>query len=88
MNLIDLIEVKHLKGEQREIAEAIGIEAYRKLVAYYGGAQLYVSKLSRIVASNKKSLIKAAIGRVPDRDIIDFFCISRKAFEELKNSVK
>ena len=34
---IDRIALEQLDGEQREIAELIGIESYKKLVRYFGG---------------------------------------------------
>ena len=33
---LDYLQIKHLTGTQAEIAEVIGIEAYRKLVACFG----------------------------------------------------
>lgn len=38
------IELDWLSEEQREIAETVGIEVYRKLVRVYGGASIYISK--------------------------------------------
>lgn len=43
MNL-DKLMLQQLHGFQREIAETIGIEAYRKLVARYGGSSIYIGK--------------------------------------------
>ncbi len=42
------MEVKKLKledltGEQRELADTIGIDAYNKLVQYAGGSSIYIS---------------------------------------------
>ena len=37
---LDYLQIKHLTGTQAEIAEVIGIEAYRKLVAYFGGERI------------------------------------------------
>ena len=84
MNVIELVEMKHLKGEQREIAELIGIEAYRKLLLNYGGEQLFISRLSSIISANKKELIRAAAGTVPDAEIISFFRITKREFERIK----
>ena len=40
--------VNDLKGEQKEPAKTIGMEAYRNLVEAYGGSSVYVAKDDRI----------------------------------------
>ena len=40
--------VNDLKGEQKELAKTIGMEAYRNLVEAYGGSSVYVAKDDRI----------------------------------------
>lgn len=40
------IKIEDLRGEQRELAEAIGIEAYIKLTRIYGGTTIYVARLN------------------------------------------
>ncbi len=40
--------VNDLKGEQKELAKTIGMEAYRNLVEAYGGSSIYVAKDDRI----------------------------------------
>ena len=41
---LDKLTMEQLHGSQLEIAEVIGIEAYRKLVASYGGSSIYISR--------------------------------------------
>ena len=43
MNLDQLI-LEPLHGNQRELAETIGIEAYKRLVLKYGGGNIYICK--------------------------------------------
>lgn len=50
MNL-DKLNLEHLQGTQRDIADVIGIEAYRKLVAVYGGCSIYVGKSDAVTNS-------------------------------------
>lgn len=45
---IDDITFEQLTGNQLELAELIGIEAYRKLVEYYGGSSVYIKKFDTI----------------------------------------
>lgn len=40
---------EQLSEDQRELAESIGIEAYRKLVEDYGGSHIYVSKTETVL---------------------------------------
>ena len=88
MNVIDLIEIKHLKGEQKELAETIGIEAYRKLVTHYGGEKLFVSRLSSIVSSNRSDLINAALKTESESEIMAFFCMTKRELERAKMGCK
>ena len=43
MNL-DQLTLEQLQGNQRELAETIGIEAYKRLVLKYGGGNIYICK--------------------------------------------
>ena len=45
---LDKLHMEQLHGCQLEIAEVIGIEAYRKLVASYGGSSIYISKADSV----------------------------------------
>ena len=88
MNVIDLIEIKHLKGEQKELAETIGIEAYRKLVTNYGGEKLFISRLDSIVSNNRTNLITAALKTAPEYEVMKFFCMTKREFERIKVGCK
>lgn len=88
MNVIDLIEIKHLKGEQKELAETIGIESYRKLVTHYGGERVFIPRLDSIVSSNRKSLITSALKTESEADIMKFFCMTKREFERFKLGCK
>ena len=46
---LDKLTMEQLHGSQLEIAEVIGIEAYRKLVASYGGSSIYISKADSVM---------------------------------------
>lgn len=48
MKLSD-ITLENLKGNQRELAEIIGIEAYIKLVKRYGGDDVYIAKETNLM---------------------------------------
>lgn len=42
------IELKDLQGDQRELAEVIGIESYLELVRTYGGTTIYIAKMDKL----------------------------------------
>ena len=46
---LDKLTMEQLHGSQLEIAEVIGMEAYRKLVASYGGSSIYISKADSVM---------------------------------------
>lgn len=57
------ITIQDLKGEQRELAEAIGIEAYLKLAKIYGGTTIYVARLNYLeTLERNRNIIKEYTG--------------------------
>ncbi len=58
MNL-DKLTLEHLRGNQREIAETIGIEAYKKLVTRYRGSNIYVGKADDVLRASRDEEIYA-----------------------------
>ena len=44
MKLLHKLKLDDLTGDQRELAETIGIDAYIKLVDAYGGSNIYIQK--------------------------------------------
>ena len=50
MSLIDKLTIDDLATEQRQLAEVIGIEAYRRLVEAYSGSYVYVQKIDTVTA--------------------------------------
>lgn len=42
------IKLSDLYGEQKSIAEVIGVDAYVKLVKTFGGTSIYVAKIDKI----------------------------------------
>lgn len=44
-----VLKLEELRNEQRQIAEAIGIPAYLKLSAAFGGTNIYIAKADEII---------------------------------------
>lgn len=49
MDIEKITDIDQLSGEQRELAETVGLDAYRKLVANYGGNPLYIPKSETVL---------------------------------------
>ncbi len=49
MDIDKLTSVDQLRGEQRELAEIIGLDAYKKLIRHYGGNQLYIQQADSVL---------------------------------------
>ena len=49
MNIDKLTNIDQLRDDQRELAEIIGLEAYKKLVVNYAGSFLYIQKIDSVL---------------------------------------
>ena len=58
MNIDILTGTEQLIGEQKELAETIGLEAYRKLIANYGGNPVYIPKVETVLKEIREREIK------------------------------
>lgn len=58
MNLLEELTIDDLDEDQRELAECIGIEAYKKLVASYAGNPINVRMPERITMKLRNDKIR------------------------------
>lgn len=58
-SLLEKLQLDDLEDDQRELAECIGMEAYRKLVENYAGSSIYIGKPDRIAISVRDNMIRA-----------------------------
>lgn len=49
MDIDKLTSIDQLRDDQRELAEIIGLAAYKKLVVNYAGSFLYVQKIDSVL---------------------------------------
>ena len=49
MDIDKLVSLEQLRGDQKELAELIGLEAYKKLISSYAGSFLYIQKIDSIL---------------------------------------
>lgn len=50
---MESIKLSDLQGDQKEIAEVIGLENYLKLVKIYGGMSIYVAKMDKLLNAKR-----------------------------------
>lgn len=55
---LEILTLEDLDGDQKELAECIGIEAYIKLVKGFGGLNIYVYKPDSLVKAKRDEKIK------------------------------
>lgn len=46
---VDDIRLSDLQGDQRELAKLIGLDNYFKLVSIYGGTNIYIAKMDKLL---------------------------------------
>lgn len=58
MDIEKITCLDQLYGEQRELAETVGLDAYKKLVKYCGGSRVYIKKSDTLTKSERNAEIK------------------------------
>ena len=57
-NLLAALTLDDLSGRDREMAESLGLEAFKQLVTKYGGSEPYIPKASSLVIPIRNELIR------------------------------
>lgn len=52
-----IVSSEQLAGSKKELANVIGLEAYKKLVQHYGGSYIYINKSDTVVRSERNAEI-------------------------------
>lgn len=80
---IDEITLDQLDGEQYELAELIGIEAYRKLVKCYGGGFIYICKADTVMKISRNNEICEKFNGYNYRELAKEYNLSEKMIREI-----
>lgn len=59
MNIEHLTGIEQLPEDQRELAELVGLEAYKKLVERYAGSPVYIQKADSVMKAIRDQEIRA-----------------------------
>ena len=80
---IEDITLEQLNGDQHDLAELIGIDAYKKLVKYYGGGFVYVCKADTVMKINRNNEICDKFNGYNYRELANEDNRSEKAIREM-----
>lgn len=72
-----------LDDEQRELAEIIGWDAYRKLLANYAGCRIYIKKPERNSKQNRDDKIRKKFDGGNYRELAKEFHLSESAVRKI-----
>lgn len=83
MNIEKIVSLDQLAGDQRELAETVGLEAYRKLVANYGGMHVYICKSETILRELRNAEICNEFDGFNYRELAKKYNLSEKTVREI-----
>lgn len=78
MDIEKITSYEQLSGDQREIAESVGIEAYKKLVEDYGGSHIYIHKPETILREMRDNEIHDKFNGSNYRELAKQYHLSEK----------
>lgn len=77
------ITVSDLRGEQRDLAEAVGLETYLKLVRMFGGCNLYIYKADTILRIARDAEIRNRYNGRNLRELVAAYGMSERTVREI-----
>ena len=83
MDIEKITRTEQLYGDQRELAETIGIESYKRLVEYFGGCQLYIPKWETIVKEVRNKEIKENFNGFNYRELAKKYNVSEMTIRRI-----
>ena len=83
MNIDMLTDTGQLTGEQRELAETIGLDAYRQLVKNYGGMHIYICKSETVLREIRNDEIYDNFNGTNYRELAKKYNLSEKTVREI-----
>lgn len=83
MDIEKITSLEQLSGDQRELAEIVGLEAYRKLVKNYGGMSIYINKPETILRDLRNTEICNSFNGFNYRELAKKYHLSEKTVREI-----
>ena len=78
MNIEKIESLGQLSGDQRELAESIGLEAYNMLIENFGGCQMYIPKRETIFKNIRNKEIQKYFNGFNYRELAKKYNLSKK----------
>ena len=85
LNIEKIVSPEQLSGDQRELAEIVGIEAYRKLVENYGGSSIYINKADTVTRSERNVEIQHNFNGSNYRELAREYGLSEPSIRRIIN---
>lgn len=83
MSLLDKIKIEDLDGDQRDIADLIGLESYKELVRAYGGCRIYIYKAESLSLCKRNEEIRKKFTGCNARDLAIEYNLSERMIQEI-----
>jgi Mor family transcriptional regulator len=55
---LDQLQLDHLEGDQRQLAEIVGIEKYKEMLRVYSGSTVYIPTVDTVTLALRDTLIR------------------------------
>lgn len=88
MDIEKIVSLEQLEGEQRELAETIGLESYLKLADSYAGCTIYVRKPERIIKRFRDAEIYQKFNGSNYRQLAKEYCLSESSIRKIVSSMR
>lgn len=83
LDIEKIVSLDQLSGDQRELAEIVGLEAYRKLIANYGGMHIYICKSETVLRELRNAEICNEFNGFNYRELAKKYNLSEKTVREI-----
>ncbi len=85
MDIEKITDIDQLSGEQRELAETVGLDAYRRLVTNYGGSQIYINKSDTVTRPDRNEEIRRKFNGANYRQLAREYGLSEPSIRKIVN---
>lgn len=83
MDIEKIISLNQLSGDQRELAETVGLEVYKILIENFGGCQLYIPKWETIYKEVRNKKIRENFNGFNYRELAKKYNLSEKTVRKI-----
>ena len=85
LDIEKITSLEQLFGEQRELAEIVGLNAYKKMVRQYGGSSIYINKTDTITRFGRNTEIQQKFNGSNYRELAKEYGLSESGIRKIVN---